>query len=31
ERGKQMRFMMSRGFSSEVIGQVLRHVEQEGA
>ncbi len=30
ERGKQMRFMMSRGFSSEVIGQVLRHVEQEG-
>lgn len=31
ERGKQMRFMMSRGFSSEVIGQVLLHTEQEEA
>ncbi len=31
ERGKQMRFMMSRGFSSEVIGQVLLHAEQEEA
>ena len=30
ERGKQMRFMMSRGFSSDVIDQVLRHAEQEG-
>ena len=29
ERGKQMRFMMSRGFSTEVIGQVLAHAEQE--
>jgi regulatory protein len=31
ERGKQMRFMMSRGFSAEVIGQVLSHAEQEEA
>jgi len=28
ERGKQMRFMMSRGFSSEIISQVLLYAEQ---
>lgn len=29
ERGKQMRFMMSRGFSSGIIGKVLRAAEAD--
>jgi len=31
EHSKQMRFMMSRGFSSQIIRQVLQHAEQEEA
>jgi regulatory protein len=29
ERGKQMRFMMNRGFSMEIIQQVLSHASEE--
>jgi len=29
ERGKQMRFMMSRGFSMEIIQQVLSRADEE--
>ena len=31
ERGKQMRFMMSRGFSMEIIQQVLSQAEEENS
>lgn len=31
ERGRQMRFLMGRGFTAEVIRQVLRHADKEEA